>query len=262
MIWKLRILLFYTLISLVMVSFFILFWLPLQFIPSSFKLRYRLAVFFSYIFIHLMWIICSIKYNVEGIEKIPTNGKPILALSNHQSFWENFFVQLIIPMHTWVIKKELYDIPVFGPSLKTVEPIAVDRTKTNSVSQILEEGSKKIANGISIVMFPESTRVKATSSVKFKPSAAKLALDTSTPILLFAHNAGLVWPKGFWFSRPGTVKVKIIEYISKEQLSKFSDPRELTEYIQEKINNEKTILVNQGVTRLNKNSNHNITRTI
>ena len=57
------------------------------------------------------------------------------------------------------------------------------------------------------------------------------------PVVLIVHNAGLVWPKGFWFKKSGTVKVKIIECLSSEQISSYgSDARELTNYIQEKIN--------------------------
>ena len=83
-------------------------------------------------------------------------------------------------------------------------------------------------------------------SVKFKASAAKLAINTGVPIILVAHNAGLVWPKGFCFKQSGTISVKIIEYISAERVVSM-DTRELTAYIQERINSEKNKLVEVGV---------------
>ena len=110
----------------------------------------------------------------------------------------------------------------------------------------MKEGTKKIESGLSLVMFPEATRVKVDKNVKFKASAAKLAINTNSPIVLIAHNAGLVWPKGFWFKRSGTISVKIIEYIPKEKIAK-QDVRELTAYIQETINREKNKLVELGV---------------
>ena len=133
------------------------------------------------------------------------------------------------------------DIPVFGRCLKTVRPIAVDRTNNRSVTQILEEGERKIDSGLSIVMFPESTRVSVDNSVRFKVSAAKLALNTKVPIALIAHNAGLVWPKGFWFKRLGTIRVKIIEYIVIEKVIS-QDVRKLTDCIEVPINQEKKSL--------------------
>ena len=248
MFWRSRVLTFYTIISIIMVLFFILFWVPMQLSNVSYSSRYKVAELFSYIFIYLLWLVCGIKFKVIDREKLPVDGNPYIALSNHQSFWENFFMQIIIPEHSWVIKKELFDIPVFGFGLRSVAPIAVDRSDSRSVVQILEEGNKKIESGLSIVMFPEGGTVKPDCSVKFKPSAARLALNTGVPVVLIVHNAGLVWPKGFWFKRPGTVKVKIIECLSSAQINSYgADARELTYYIQEKINSEKKILIDLGV---------------
>jgi len=229
-----------------MTSFFVLFCIPVQFIGAPYSWRYKMSEIFSYIFIYLIWAICGIKFKTEGLEKLPRDGKPYLVLANHQSFWENFFMQLIIPKHSWVVKQELLDIPVFGRCLKTVRPIAVDRKNSRSVVQILKEGERKIDAGLSIVMFPEATRIAVDKSVSFKVSAAKLALNAKVPIALIAHNAGLVWPKGFWFKQDGTVQVKVIEVISAEEAAK-KDARELTAYIQEKVNSEKSKLVSDGV---------------
>jgi 1-acyl-sn-glycerol-3-phosphate acyltransferase len=246
MFWRSKTLAFYTIITIVMVSFFLLLCIPMQLLNAPYAFRYKVSEVFSYIFIYLIWVICGIKYKVEGQEHLPKDGKPYLALANHQSFWENFFMQLIIPKHSWVIKRELEVIPVLGWGIKSVQPIAVDRNNSQSVSQILREGAKKIDANLSLVMFPEATRVKVNKSVKFKASAAKLAINTGVPVVLIAHNAGLVWPKGFWFKQPGTVTVKIIEYISAEKVASF-DARELTAYIQDNINIEKNKLVELGV---------------
>jgi 1-acyl-sn-glycerol-3-phosphate acyltransferase len=200
------------------------------------------AKIFSQIFIRLMQITCGINYHVSGLEKLPRD-KAYLVLPNHQSFWENVFLQLIIPEHSWVVKKELYDIPVFGWGLRTVMPIAVDRSNARSVSQILAEGQKKFKSGISLILFPEATRVKPGVNVSFKSSAARLAIASEVPIVLVVHNAGLYWPKGFWFIKPGTIQVKIVEVITVEKVKTFNDHRDLTDYIQEKINHEKNLLV-------------------
>lgn len=242
MLWHLRILLFYTIITITTVSFFIIFCVPVQLIGAPYIVRYQISFLFSYIFIYTIWITCGIKFKVEGIEKLPRNGKPYLALANHQSFWDNFFTQLIIPRHSWVVKQELLDIPILGRLLKAVRPIAVDRKNSRSVVQILKEGQKKIEDGLSIVMFPESTRIPVDKTVKHKPSAAKLALNTKVPIALIAHNAGLFWPKGFWFKKPGTITVRVIEVISPKRAAEY-DVRALTEYIEKTINAEKNKLV-------------------
>jgi len=244
--WRLKVIVFYTIISVVMTSFFVLFCIPVQFIGAPYSWRYKMSEIFSYIFIYLIWVICGIKFETEGVDKLPHDAKPYIALANHQSFWENFFMQLIIPKHSWVVKQELLDIPIFGRCLKTVRPIAVDRSNSRSVVQIIKEGERKIDDGISIIMFPESTRVSVDKTVSFKVSAAKLALNAKVPIALIAHNAGLVWPKGFWFKQQGTVKVKVIEVMLPEEFAN-QDARELTLYIQNTINLEKNKLAELGV---------------
>lgn len=242
MFWRLRVLAFYAALGFFVLTFFVFCCVPVHYLNASYNVRYKVAESFSHIFIFLAKILCGIKYEVIGIEKLPRDGKPYIVLANHQSFWENLFMQLIIPKHSWVIKKELFDIPIFGWGLRTVKPIAIDRSTSRSVVQILEEGKKKIDEGLSIVMFPEATRIKIDKNVKFKPSAAKLAISTSVPIVLIAHNAGVCWPTGFWFRKPGLISVKILEVISAKKYQEY-DVRSLTDYIQERINKEKEILV-------------------
>jgi 1-acyl-sn-glycerol-3-phosphate acyltransferase len=125
-----------------------------------------------------------------------------------------------------------------------VDPIAVDRSEGMSVRQILRDGKKKLESGLWLVMFPESTRLRPEQSVKFKPSAARLAREAKVPIVLMAHNAGIYWPKGFWIEKPGTIEAKIIEVIDKERVEK-DEVRSLTDRIETVINREKRILCEQ-----------------
>jgi 1-acyl-sn-glycerol-3-phosphate acyltransferase len=142
-------------------------------------------------------------------------------------------------MQSWVIKKELFDIPVFGLGLRLVEPIAVDRTDSNSVTQILNMGAEKIKAGLWVVIFPEATRVPVGRRVNLKPSGAKLAIENQVPIVLMAHNAGLFWPKGFWVNKSGTIRVKIGPILHPKH---GDDVRELTKQIQDWMHHEKDIL--------------------
>ena len=233
--WRLRVLTFYIIITTIITVFFVFFCIPIKLFGAPYSFRYKLAVIFSYIFIYLMWFICDIKFKVEKNVELPQNNTPYIVISNHQSFWENFFMQLIVPKHSWVMKQELLDIPIFGQCLKALEPIAIDRKNKRSIIEILKKGERKIKEGLSIVIFPEAGTVNVNQNVRFKTSAAKLALNTKVPILLIALNSGLVWPKGFWFKRPGTITVKIMEIISQEYASTM-DSKELSLYIEEKIN--------------------------
>ena len=112
-------------------------------------------------------------------------------------------MQLIIPKHSWFDKRELFNIPFFGWGLKMVDPIAVPRRNNISIKQILREGQKKkLQDGLWLIVFPESTRLRPEQSTKFKPSAIRLEVTEKVPIVLMAHNAGVYWPKGFWINKP------------------------------------------------------------
>lgn len=242
MFWRIRVLAFYFTLSLFAVIMALFLLLPVYFLKLGYSVRYKIAEIFSRIFIFLAKLLCGIKYQVTGIDKLPQDGKPYIVLANHQSFWENLFMQLIIPKHSWVLKKELFDMPVFGGGLRMLNPVAIDRSNSRSVLQILTEGQKKIEQGLHLIMFPEGGTVKIDRNVKFKPSAAKLAINANVPIVLIAHNSGVFWPKGFWFRKPGLISIRILEVISTKKYQDH-DVRTLTDYIEERINKEKEILV-------------------
>lgn len=251
MLFKTRTLFFYLVISVITVLFYFAAFLPfILFLKILAKLgvdegrissiRYRIAIVFSNIFIWITRIFVGLKYKVVGLEKLPS--MPSLVVANHQSFWENMFMQLIIPEHSWIIKKELFDIPFFGWGLKAMNPVAVDRTQNSSINQIIEGGKQKFAKGNWMIMFPEATRLKPDQTARFKRSAAKLALEAKVPIVMIAHNAGLFWPKGFWLKKPGVITVKVIEVMQPEEIKKF-ELRELTDHIEKVINTEKGALL-------------------
>lgn len=241
MLWKLRVIAFYAVMVLVSLFFYFFICVPGFILKPSLRFRYKVSVVYSYIFIYSMRCICGVKFRLEGKDLIPQQG-PFLMLPNHQSHWENFFMQLILPQNSWVIKREFFDVPIFGSGLKTTEPIAVDRTSSMSVRQIIEEGRKKLKDNISMVIFPEGTRVKVGRNIKLKPSAAKLAMEAKVPIVIMVHNSGNHWPKGFWILKPGTITLKIIEVLSVEKIESFENARELTDYIQEVLHTEKNLL--------------------
>ena len=242
MFWRIRILTFYLLLSIFTTIVFIICYIPITFFNVNYNIRYGVGAVFSYAFIWIARIVCGLRYNVSGLDKLPSG--PAIVVSNHQSFWDQIFVQLIIPKHSWVLKKELFNIPLFGWGLRMVKPVAVDRNSNISVGQILKEGAEKINSGLWLIIFPESTRLRPDQVAKYKPSAAKLASVVKVPIVLMAHNAGVYWPKGFWIKKPGVIQVKIIDVIPVDNVVKY-DARELTDQMEQIINREKKILFEQ-----------------
>jgi 1-acyl-sn-glycerol-3-phosphate acyltransferase len=240
--WKARILIFYFVIAilcLIVAPFCFLFnrWL-------SYSSMYQICKYFSITYILCAKYICSLKYSVRGLDKLPNT--PCVVLSNHQSFWENIFMQMVIPQHTWVIKQELYKIPLLGPTfVKCLDPISVNRKDPLSIHNIIKQGVKKINQGLWIVLFPEGTRVAIDKKSTLKPVGVKLAMMAKVPIVVISLNSGLFWPPtSFWIKQPGIITVEITKVIYPEEI-KGQDVREVNLTIEGIMNDSKSQLVQE-----------------
>lgn len=233
--WKVRVISFYAVFAIITFIYLIPL-IILSLIGAGYDVRYRVARSYAWAFVTILKLICDIDYEIEGdgFKNMPKG--PAIIMANHQSFWDNVIMPHLFPKQSWVIKRELYNIPVFGLGLRLVEPIAVDRSDNSSIKQILNIGSEKIAAGLWVVIFPEATRVPVARRVKLKPSGVKLAQENEVPIVLMAHNAGIFWPKGFWINKPGTIKVSMGPVI---HVKKDDDVREVTQRIEDWMIEEK-----------------------
>ena len=159
----------------------------------------------------VMWaarVICGIRYRVIGAEHIPK--APCIILSKHQSAWETLAFQLIFPPQVWVLKRELLRVPFFGWGLAMLSPIAIDRSsRREALQQLTEQGRQRLDAGFCIVIFPEGTRITPGQRGKYRPGGARLAVQTGTPVLPVAHNAGLLWGRNAFLKRPGLITVSI-----------------------------------------------------
>lgn len=170
--------------------------------------RYRVITVWTRCVIWAARAICGIRYRVIGAEHIPR--EPCIILAKHQSAWETLAFQLIFPPQVWVLKKELLQVPFFGWGLAMLSPIAIDRSsRREALQQLIEQGRQRLQSGFSIVIFPEGTRIPPGQRGKYRPGGARLAVQTGTPVLPVAHNAGLRWGRNAFLKRPGMVTVSI-----------------------------------------------------
>ena len=107
----------------------------------------------------IWWLKITLNITTRIIGQENVNKSPCVIISNHQSTWETLAFQTIFPAHTWVLKKELLWLPVFGWSLALLKPIIINRgDKLNAIKKVILQGSDRLNKGISVVVFPEGTR--------------------------------------------------------------------------------------------------------
>ncbi|HKJ82658.1 MAG TPA: lysophospholipid acyltransferase family protein [Mariprofundaceae bacterium] len=168
--------------------------------------------------IHLAQWICGIRFRFEGLEHLPDT--PCVVLAKHQSAWETIAMPSLIPPFVWVLKRELFHIPVFGWALWALNAIAIRRSNPRAaLKQVIAQGQAFIRQGRWIVIFPEGERVAPGTTGNYQSSGIMLAHRAGTGILPMAHNAGLCWPKNSFIKRPGTITVRFLPFIPPQEVT-------------------------------------------
>jgi 1-acyl-sn-glycerol-3-phosphate acyltransferase len=172
-------------------------------------------------------LLCGLDYSVEGRQHLPEGGAVVLL--KHSSTWETVAQILIFPRQSWVLKRELISIPMFGWAVRRLEPIAIDRKSgATAVQQVLSQGKSRLARGLCVMIFPEGTRMPVGQTRRYGLSGALLASAAGKPVVPVAHNAGFFWPRRGWLKRPGTVRVVIGAPIP----TAGREPREINDDVQ------------------------------
>ncbi len=206
-----------------------------------FPRRATLARIWAAVLLKVLGWTCHLYYTVEGRENIPADNH--IALWKHASTWETLAIGVVFPRQVWVLKRELLWLPFIGWSIRLLHAIAIDRGAGHTaVSQVVEQGRQRRADGDLIVIFRQGTRRPAGQTRRYGVSGALLASETNRLVIPVAHNAGYFWPRRGWLKKPGTVRVVIGPPIR----AGGRDPREINAEAQEWIEAQMRRLVPDG----------------
>jgi len=182
----------------------------------------------------LEWI-CGLGYQVQGEENLPSST--CIVLCKHQSAWETIALRALLPPeHTWVMKRELLWIPLFGWALAVYRPIAIDRSSAyRSIQRLLDQGKYWLDKERWIIIFPEGTRVASGQRQHYGRGGAMLARKTGYPVLPIAHNAGVFWRRRYIKKHPGKVILVIGKPLDPTGLSSTEISQRVEEWIEETV---------------------------
>lgn len=177
-------------------------------LPLSSVWRFRVLTTWPRVQLLLLKVLCGVNYVIDGKENIPDGAA--IFMSKHQSTWETFVFNSILPHHVWVLKREIMWLPLFGWGIAMLKPIAIDRSSgKKSVQQLITQGRQRLDSGLSVIIFPEGTRIPPHMRGRYKMGGSILASETGYPVVPIAHNAGTFWPRRSFLIYPGTVRVVI-----------------------------------------------------
>jgi len=146
-------------------------------------------------------IVLGIRVEVEGA--VPPG--PVLFAAKHESMFETLVLAHLLHAPRVVMKRELTRIPVWGWASTIYGVIPVDRqASAKALREILREGEKALAEGRSVMIFPEGTRVAPGEAPPLRAGFAGLYRTLNLPVVPIAVRSGHVWPrKGA--KKPGVV---------------------------------------------------------
>ena len=206
--------------------------LPTLILPRK-KFLSKISYFLGFYLIFLTKTILKTKIEFIGIEKIPKDKKFFIA-SAHQSMLETFLYNFLIPDCTFVIKKELLSIPLYGLYLKKLEYISIDRGKTtkDNFDSFTKIFGKIQASNRTLIIFPQGTRVPLDKQPILKKGASRIYQGLNISCIPVKLNTGSVWPRNSFYKYPGKI---IFEF--KDSIEPGLDSVTFTKELESKIYN-------------------------
>ena len=227
----LRALLFYA--GLVLAT---LIFAPVSLVLLAVPLHRRFRIMSQWSVFNLWWLrlTCGLTYEVRGREHVPDG--PCIILCKHQSAWETLALQQVFPAQVWVLKRELLWIPIYGWGLAAMAPIAIDRASgMRALRRIVDQGTRRLRQGLCVVIFPEGTRTPPGHRRKYQPGGGMLAAQSGYPVVPVAHNSGWFWPRQSLKKMPGTITMVVGPAIDPAGKTAAQITREAEEWIESTV---------------------------
>jgi 1-acyl-sn-glycerol-3-phosphate acyltransferase len=150
----------------------------------------------------------GVSFHITGIQHITQLDGPCVFIANHMSTLETVTLPAIIqPLKpvTFIVKRSLLEYPVFRHVMRARDPIAVDRVNPrDDLKAVLDGGCERLQQGISIIVFPQTTRTPTFDPEQFNTIGVKLAKRAEVPVVPIALRTD-AWGNGRWIKEFGKI---------------------------------------------------------
>ena len=211
----------------------------------------RIAKIWGQTSLWLLRVVCGLKVEFRGLEKISSGGLikgPLIVASKHQSTWETFALLSLFDDPTFIIKRELQWIPLFGWFTWVSGMVPVRRgARSQALAEMTVRARNEIRRGRQLVIFPEGTRRAPGAEPRYKFGVAHLYAEIGVPCIPVALNSGLFWRRRSFLRSPGTVWVEFLDPIPPGL-----DRQEFLERLQKVIETATARLIAEGEREIKK----------
>ncbi len=128
------------------------------------------------------------RLHVRGLANLANLEEPCVFIANHMSTLEAFVLPCVLLNGktdlTYVVKRSLTEYPVFKHVMQSRQPIVVDRINPrDDLKTVMAEGSHRLKEGYSVIIFPQHTRSVAFDPVAFNSIGIKLARKAGVKVV-------------------------------------------------------------------------------
>jgi 1-acyl-sn-glycerol-3-phosphate acyltransferase len=148
---------------------------------------------------------------VHGLENLPPPGQPFVLAVNHSSYLDVYALTAAIPRPlVFVAKAELGRSRLFGPALRRVGTVFVERFDAEKSVSDAAKLAESLRQGHALVFFPEGTFTRRPGLLPFHLGAFAAAVDAQVPIVPAAlRGTRSMLRGGSWFLRPGLITLTL-----------------------------------------------------
>ena len=185
--------------------------LPLLLAPR--RLTFLFGRFWVRVSLALLAAICGLRYRVAGRANLPDG--PCIVAAKHQSAWDTLIFSQLLDDPSYVIKRELLFLPLFGWFLAKLGVVGVDRSAgAKALRRMMRDARRMAAAGRKLVIFPEGTRTAPGQSRPYHPGVAALYQQLGLPVVPVALNSGLFWSRRSFKKHAGEIVLEFLPPIA------------------------------------------------
>ena len=160
---------------------------------------------------------CSLR--LEGGNHLTAVAGPVILAANHASYLDVVVLLAAVPLpFRFVAKHELARAPLVGRVIRKVGHLTVERGQATRSVTDAGRITGALQAGLSVLVFPEGTFVRAPGILPFRLGGFKAAVDTGRPVIpVTIRGAREILPAYAWLPEPGPITVTVSAPIMAEE---------------------------------------------
>lgn len=177
---------------------------PWTFLTGDIRFLYKVAMWGAWTGVR----VAGVKVKTVGLDGLDP-GRTYVFMSNHVSNIDPPIMLPLIPRRTSVMaKKELFDYPLLGKTMRIGSLVPVDRGNRDAGIAAVRSAANVLRQGINMTIYVEGHRSFDGKLLPFKKGPFYLATECGVPVVpVTITGSHYVMPKGRFAIKPGTVTV-------------------------------------------------------